>query len=90
MKYGEHYVSICYDKGIERQNPITGEDEICEGVFCQIYRDEDMTDEVDNFCLAVGHEIEEYSDVAIDKGIRWYLGINEPEEDQVISFEQSL
>lgn len=82
MRYGKYYVSAMPDSGIERENPETGKTELCKGYFCQVYTDENYENEVDSFCLAVGHEISDDSDKALDKGIRWYLDISEQEEQQ--------
>lgn len=80
MKYGEYYVSTCWDTGIERTDE-HGNPQICKGYFCQVYSDEEMNDQVDDFCLAIGHEIPDDSNESIDKGIRWYLGIPMEESD---------
>lgn len=75
MKYGDYYVSICRDRGIEREDA-DGNRQICDGYFCQVYSDEEMMQEVDCFCLAVGYEIPDDSDESIEAGIRYYLGIS--------------
>lgn len=79
MKYGRYYVSACLDDGIERTNPVTGEDEICNGYYCQVYTDSEYEDQEDDFCLAVGYEIPDDSEESLDKGIRRYLNIPEIE-----------
>lgn len=76
MKFGNYYVLTSPDKGIERQNPITDKPEICEGFFCEVYRDAEYIFQVDYFCLAVGHEITDLSDEALQAGIRTYLGLD--------------
>ncbi len=76
-KFGNEWVSYCYDSGIERENPQTGKMEICEGYFCQVYSDENFENQTDYFCLAVGHEIENLSDDELNRGIIEYLGLTE-------------
>ncbi len=76
-KYGDYWVSTCFDSGVERQNAITGETEICEGYFCEVFSDPYGEDKVDDFCLAVGYEISDLSDEAMKQGIRNYLGMYE-------------
>lgn len=79
MKYGRYYVSVCPDDGIERTNPVTGKDEICNGYYCQVYTDSEYENQEDDFCLAVGYEIPDDSEESLDKGIRRYLNIPEKE-----------
>ncbi len=76
-KFGDEWVTYCLDKGIERENPQTGEKEICEGYFCQVYSDENLEIETDYFCLAVGYEIKNLSDDELNRGIIEYLGLTE-------------
>ena len=73
MKYTDLFVTPCYDKGIERVNN-DGKTEICEGYFCEVYTDEELTNRIDYFCLAVGYEIPDMTEESLDKGIREYLG----------------
>lgn len=47
---------------------------ICEGDFCQVYNDPEFNDEIDNFCLNVGFEIDDISDSSMVAGIVAYLG----------------
>lgn len=82
MKYGEYWVSSCRDDGIERFHPVTGEPEICDGYFCEVYDDPEYENRVDYFCLAIGYEIPNDSDESLDKGIRWYLGLPLDEQKQ--------
>lgn len=70
--YNGYTVSSCYDKGIVRINE-NDEEEFCEGYFCQIYTDLNLDNEIDNFCLAVGYEIEDLSDAALEKGIKAHM-----------------
>lgn len=77
MQYGNVFVSAVRDDGVMRDNGRGGYD-ICQGYFCQVYADEDLAIEIDSFCLAVGHEIQDLSDKSLDEGIRWYLDIGCP------------
>lgn len=77
MQYGNVFVSAVRDDGIERDDGRGGYD-TCQGYFCQVYADEDLAIEINSFCLAVGHEIQDLSDKSLDEGIRWYLDIGCP------------
>ena len=72
MAVNDVYVSTCDDDRIERTDE-NGNTVYCEGVFCQVYSDSEYTNEVDTFCLAVGFEITDTSDEAIETGIRNYF-----------------
>lgn len=74
-RYGNIYVSTCYDKSIPRVDD-NGNEILCEGYFCQVFSDSDCTNEIDNFCLAEGVEITDLSDEAVAAGIMSYLGLN--------------
>lgn len=82
MKYGEYWISTCRDTKIERCHPVTGEPEICEGYFCEVFDDPEYENRVDYFCLAIGYEISDGSDESLDKGIRKYLGLPLDEQKQ--------
>ena len=71
MKYRGFNITSCTDNSIERQDE-NGNEEICKGYYCQIYSvDDDLyANEIDSFCLAVGHEIEDLSDDSLNKGIK--------------------
>lgn len=75
MRYRGFIITSCFDSGVERYNRETGQDEICDGFYCQVYAgDDDMYAEpIDDFCLAVGHEIEDISDASLGMGIRKYV-----------------
>ena len=80
MQYGNYYVHTCPDNGIERENPVTGEEEICRGYYCQVFDDENYENQIDDFCLAVGYEIPDDSYESLEKGIMEYLGIDFSED----------
>lgn len=70
--YNGYTVSSCTDKGIVRVNE-NDEEEFCEGYFCQVFTDQNLENEIDNFCLAVGYEIEDMSDASLEKGIKEHM-----------------
>lgn len=76
------WVSICPDNNIERDNTVTGKTEICRGFFCQVYADSQLNEEVDYFCLAIGHEIPDNSEVSIMSGIESYFGTTMEKDGQ--------
>lgn len=76
-RYGNVYVSLCVDDGIERTNPETGEDEICSGYYCQVYSDPFMNNELDYFCIAIGHELADDTSESIENAIKDNLGISD-------------
>lgn len=78
MHIGGYYVTAIEDIGIEREDR-NGNTEICKGYYCQVYENEDLRNEVDNFCLAVGYEIEDMSEASLEAGIRNYMGEGETE-----------
>ena len=67
------YITTCEDNGVERFNEKTGETEICEGFYCQVYADKDCDYEVDNFCLGVGYEIANTSEEEVERACREYV-----------------
>lgn len=71
MKYRGFNITSCTDNEISRHDK-NGNEQICKGYYCQIYSvDDDMyANELDSFCLAVGHEIEDMSDSSLTKGIK--------------------
>lgn len=71
-KYGDVYVTTCYDAFIPRVND-AGKMVLCEGYYCQVYSNGNFENEIDNFCLAKGFEIADLSEEAVDAGIRAYL-----------------
>lgn len=71
-------VQSCLGKGIEREDE-KGNPEVCEGYYCQVYPVLEGTDsppQIDEFSLAVGHEISDLSDTSLDVGIRKYIDGN--------------
>ncbi len=72
MKIGKYYVSTTPDNGIMRPNE-QGELVECAGYYCNIFDDPDCENFIDDFCLALGHEIPDTSDESIEKGIRWFM-----------------
>lgn len=75
MIYRGFRITTCYDSGVERCNDKTGEPEVFDGYFCQIYAGDDdaYADQIDSFCLAVDHEIEDISENALNSGVRKYV-----------------
>lgn len=70
MKYRGFIITSCTDNSIIRQDD-EGNEHLCNGYYCQIYSaDDDMyANQIDDFCLAVGHEIEDMSDSSLNQGI---------------------
>ena len=75
MRYRGFIITSCFDGGIERYNRETGKDEPCQGYYCQVYagNDDMYSEQLDDFCLAAGHEIEDLSDAALKDGICKYV-----------------
>lgn len=75
MRYRGFIITSCFDSGIERYCRESGKDELCNGYYCQVYagNDDMYADQIDDFCLAAGHEIEDLSDAALSDGIRKYV-----------------
>ena len=90
MRYRGFIITACFDSGIERYNRETGKDELCKGYYCQVYAgNDDMYDEqIDDFCLAAGHEIEDLSDAALTKGIREYVDGMHHELEEGMNFNK--
>ena len=74
MKFGKYYVDAISDYGIERKDE-NGNVVICSGFYCRIFDDHAYENQVDDFCLAVGYEIEDETQEALENGIRKYLGM---------------
>lgn len=83
MKVGRYYVSWTDDEGIEREDE-QGNTVVCSGYYCQVYDDPEYENEVDNFCLAIGYEIPDDTEEALERGICEYLdvGIDELERQR--------
>ena len=75
MRYRGFIITACPDNEVERYNSKTGKDEVCEGFYCQVYAGDDdgYAEQLDNFCVAVGHEITDTSYEALSAGIRKYV-----------------
>jgi len=56
MKYRGFYVEITADKNIIREDKEGGE-KLCCGFLCQVFADETMLKEIDNFYAASGFEL---------------------------------
>lgn len=72
MRYRGFCITSCPDKEVEKYNDRTHQVENCDGFFCQVFRGDDdlRMYPIDNFLLAVGHEIADTSDEERDRGIR--------------------
>ena len=81
MKYGNYYVTSIPDIAIERQDA-NGHTQYCKGYYCEVFDDPAYGNRVDDFCLAIGHEIADDSNEALDRGIREYLGLNQVMSEQ--------
>lgn len=75
MKYKGYEITSCFDRGVERWNKAENRNEICEGYFCEVYAadDDQYANKLDDFCLAVGYEIPDLSEAALEAGIRHYM-----------------
>ena len=60
------YISTCTDRGIERVDE-NGNKVICNGYYCQVYADENLEEQIDDFCLAVGFELKDDTDKELIK-----------------------
>ena len=63
------YISICTDNGIEREDE-NGNKVVCEGYYCQVYTDESMEEQIDDFCLAVGFELKDNTNKELAKVLK--------------------
>lgn len=70
--YKGFLVQTCYDNGIIRMNN-KGEEITCEGYYCTLHPVDHPDIQIDDFCLAVGYEITDLSDEALDSGIKKYI-----------------
>lgn len=75
MRYRGFLITTCEDSGIERSCANQKGTEICEGYFCQIYSGQDNSygTALDHFCLAIGHEILDGSQEALEQGVIDYV-----------------
>lgn len=79
-KFGNYFVSTTPDCGIVRED-VHGKQVICNGYYCQVYADPDYEHQVDDFCLAVGYEIPDDSEEALERGIRIRLGLEQADDE---------
>lgn len=56
MKYRGFYVEITADKNIIREDKDSGK-KLCNGFLCQVFPNESMAKEIDNFYAASGFEL---------------------------------
>lgn len=75
MRYRGFVITSTPDSGIKRYNRAGSQDVICNGYYCQIYTgdDEQYANQLDDFCLAEGHEIEDCSYGELERGIARYV-----------------
>lgn len=83
MRFGKYYVDAISDYGIERTDQ-NGNGVSCSGFYCRVFDDPEYKNQVDDFCLAVGHEIEDETQEALENGIRWYLGMESARSEERI------
>ena len=75
MRYRGFEITSCPDDSIEHRDSETDRDVICSGHFCQVYpsTDEDYAYQLDCFCLAVGYELDDDTQEALERGIINYV-----------------
>jgi len=75
MRYRGFEITSCPDDCIEHYDSDIDQEIICSGHFCQIYMatDEDYARQLDCFCLAVGYELAEDTQEALEHGIIRYV-----------------
>ena len=75
MRYRGFIITNTPDSGIERYDTESSQDVICNGYYCQIYDgdDADYANQLDDFCLAEGHEIKDCSYRELERGIARYV-----------------
>ena len=78
MRYRGFEIVNTPEYDLVRRNQQTGEMEKCNGYYCEIYDTEDVghTLLVDEFCLAVGHEIPDATESSKLAGIAKYVDRN--------------
>ncbi|WP_124101277.1 hypothetical protein [Ruminococcus sp. Marseille-P6503] len=69
MNYRGLYISKCRDTGIEREDK-NGNTVTAEGWFYQVFTDDSMAEEIDNFCGAVGYELSDDSEETAEQFAR--------------------
>lgn len=75
MRYRGFEITSSYDTGIERYNPQTGRDELCNGYFCEVYLagDDQYANQLDRFELAEDYDITDASEDALVNDIAKYV-----------------
>lgn len=73
MRYRGFIITSTPDDRIERYDSKNSRDVVCNGYYCQIYDDEDDTNQLGDFCLAEGYEIKDCSYGELERGIAKYV-----------------
>lgn len=75
MRYRGFSIGACDDSDIARGCENETGYEFCDGYFCRIYGadDDQFAHELDNFSLAVGYEIADKTEAALEQGIIAYV-----------------
>ena len=75
MRYRGFIITSTPDSGIERYDRESSQDVLCNGYYCQIYDgdDDQYANQLDDFCIAEGHEIKDCSYGELERGIARYV-----------------
>ena len=75
MRYRGFIITSTPDSGIERYDRQGSQDVLCNGYYCQIYDgdDDQYANQLDDFCIAEGHEIKDCSCGELERGIARYV-----------------
>ena len=75
MRYRGFEITTTIDRGIIRHNYNTGEDDICNGYYCQIYPagDDSYAHQLDDFCLAEKYDIPDLTERSLNEAIIGYV-----------------
>ena len=75
MRYRGFIITSTPDSGIERYDRQSSQDVLCNGYYCQIYDgdDDQYANQLDDFCIAEGHEIKDCSYGELERGIARYV-----------------
>ena len=75
MRYRGFIITSKPDSGIERYDRQSSQDVLCNGYYCQIYDgdDDQYANQLDDFCIAEGHEIKDCSYGELERGIARYV-----------------
>lgn len=75
MRYRGFIITSTSDSGIERYDRESSQDVLCDGYYCQIYDgdDDQYANQLDDFCIAEGHEIKDCSYGELERGIARYV-----------------